>query len=81
MKTINFNINDYVLVEITEYGWEHLKKTVGNDYITHCILSYEETINGRKWYKLQGHQMITLFGKLSFVDPPIKMNIKIEVTE
>jgi hypothetical protein len=28
-----FNLNNYVFVQITEYGWEKLKETVGNDYI------------------------------------------------
>ena len=34
-----FNINDYMYIQINENGWEHLKKTVGGDYIKHCIES------------------------------------------
>ena len=32
-----FNINDHIYIQITEHGWKHLKKTVGDDYIKHCI--------------------------------------------
>ena len=75
-----FNLNNYVFVQITEYGWEKLKETVGNDYIQHCILSKEIIIFGEKWYKLQGHQMITLFGKMLFIasHSPINCNIMFE---
>lgn len=75
-----FNLNSYVFVQITEYGWEQLKGSVGNDYIQHCILSHEIIIAGEKWYKLQGHQMITLFGNMLFIAShhPINCNIMFE---
>jgi hypothetical protein len=50
-----FNINDYMYIQITEDGWEHLKKTVGIEYINACIdkPSYRKIINGETWYRLQ----------------------------
>ena len=55
-----FNLNDSIYIQITETGWKHLKKTVGQDYINHSILPYEEEINGEKWYKLQAHTVFSL---------------------
>ncbi len=52
-----FNINDYMYIQITKEGWKHLKETVGNDYIKHCINapSYKMEIDGEIWYRLQCH--------------------------
>lgn len=66
-----FNINDDIYIQITEYGWEHLKKTVGDDYIKHCIESRKIKIKSETWYKLQCHNVFDLFpinyfGKLYF---------------
>lgn len=79
MKT--FNLNDYLFVQITEYGWERLKETVGDSYIENCIKQYETIIDGDIWYKMQGHHMITLFGDMLFCasHSPIKPNIKFEL--
>ena len=57
-----FNINDYIYIQITEEGWKHLKKTVGDEYIKHCIKvpAYEKIINSEIWYRLQCHQVISL---------------------
>ncbi len=75
---IDFNLNNYVLVQITEYGWEELKKSVGQEYIDTCIISHEQQIDGEKWYRIQGHEMITLFGDMLFIvsHSPIEPNIK-----
>ena len=50
-----FNINEYMYIKITEAGWQHLQKTVGEDYINACIKrpEYEKEIEGEKWYRLQ----------------------------
>ena len=48
-----FNINDNIYIEITEEGWEHLRKTVGQDYINFCILTRRYEINGVEMYRLQ----------------------------
>ena len=52
-----FNINEYMYIQITEQGWKHLRKTVGEDYIKNCINaeSYKKEINGEIWYRLQCH--------------------------
>jgi len=57
-----FNINHCIYIQITEKGWRHLRNTVGEDYINHCIKSphYEKTINGEVWYKLQAHHVFSL---------------------
>jgi len=48
-----FNVNDKMYIQITEKGWKHLKETVGDDYVKHCIKPYEVTRNGETWYNLQ----------------------------
>lgn len=48
-----FNINDAIYIQITEDGWKHLNKTVGKDYIVHCIKPYETIINGEIYQRLQ----------------------------
>ena len=48
-------------IQISDDGWEHLRKTVGDDYIKHCILSHEKKIDGEKWYQLQCHSVFSLF--------------------
>jgi hypothetical protein len=78
-KMINFNLNDYILVQITDYGWSHLAREVGDSYIQNCIVPYATIIDGEEWYRLQGHQVITLFGNALFCasSVPIKSNVKI----
>lgn len=56
-----FNINEYMYIQITEQGWNHLNKTVGNDYIEACIKIREVTIDGELWYRLQCHNVMELF--------------------
>ena len=55
-----FNINHNICIQITDEGWKHLKKTVGDDYIKHCIEPYKTEIENETWYKLQAHQVFDL---------------------
>ena len=55
-----FNVNHAIYVQITKAGFEHLKKTVGEDYIKDCITPYQKEINGEVWYKLQAHNVFDL---------------------
>lgn len=55
-----FNINEYMYIQITKQGWEHLTKTVGDEYIKHCIEPYKVQIDGEKWYKLQCYNVFDL---------------------
>ena len=70
-----FNINDSIYIEITEEGWEHLRKTVCQDYINTCILTRRYWINGTDMYRLQCHQAFDLmppnFGSPSLFKPTI----------
>jgi hypothetical protein len=74
-----FNLNDYILVQITEYGMSELLKQNGQDFITHCILPRKKVINGEDWYRLQAHNIPDWFGNmLWFSNPaPIKPDILI----
>ena len=58
-----YNINEYIYIQITESGWKHLEKTVGEEYIKHCIKapSYEKLIEGETWYRLQCWGVFDLF--------------------
>jgi len=55
-----FNINNPILIQINDKGWAHLKKSVSEEYIKHCIKNHETTINGETWYKLQCHEVFNL---------------------
>lgn len=48
-------------IQITPEGWKHLQDTVGESYLKHCVLSKEHTIEGKSWYKLQTHEVFSLF--------------------
>ncbi len=69
-----FNLNDEILVQITDYGWEQLYKqesdTNNVGYVEHCIKAHEEIIDGEKWYRLQAHRVITDFGNMIFATFP-----------
>ena len=58
-----FNINEYIYIQINENGWEHLKKTVDEEYIKHCIdnENYRKEINGQIWHRLQCWSIFDLF--------------------
>ena len=47
-------------IQITDTGWRHLKQTVGDDYIMHCIEPNKTNIDGETWYKLQAHEVFDL---------------------
>jgi len=57
-----FNINDYIYIQITELGWKHLEKTVGSEYIKHCINAdgYKKEIDNETWHRLQAHDVFSL---------------------
>lgn len=55
-----FNINYYIYIQITECGWRHLRSTVGNDYIAHCIEPFCVKIKHESWYKLQCHHVFDI---------------------
>lgn len=65
-----FNLNAYWLVQINEIGWRHLRSTLSEpeEYIKNCILPYATDLNEETWYKLQAHQVISLFG--AKIGPP-----------
>lgn len=78
-----FNLNDSVLVTITEYGFKHLLETLGQNYIDICILPKKVIVDGLIYYKLQAHDIPSLFGKaIWFTQPhPIGINILIPDTK
>lgn len=80
---INFNLNDYILVQITEYGMTELRKQVGQEYINVCITPNKKIIDGVVWHKLQAHEIPSLFGRmLWFTHPcPINSNILVPTDE
>jgi hypothetical protein len=60
-ELIKFNLNDYIYIQINDNGWDHLKKTVGDDYIEHCIENHKVEIKNETWYKLQCHSVFDIF--------------------
>ena len=56
-----YNINNYMYVQITEAGFEHLNKYFPEDYIKHCVENKKVEIDGETWYQLQCHEAFELF--------------------
>ena len=56
-----FNINDHMYIQITDNGWTHLRNTVGEGYIKHCIESQKVEVKNEIWYKLQCWGVFDLF--------------------
>ena len=77
---MNFNINNYVLIQIFPLGWEILEKEYGSDYIKYCITSYVVDIEGDIWYRLQLWEVMSMFGQYigNGLDIPIGTNIKFD---
>lgn len=70
---IKFNINNHMYIQINESGWEHLKKTVGDNYIKHCIENRKIEVENEVWYRLQCHQVFDLFSISN--DPMFNTNV------
>ena len=70
-----FNLNDHIHVQIKQEGWEHLIKTVGKDFIKHCIESRKVIIDNETWYKLQANVVFDLFTINYGFSPLINVNI------
>lgn len=57
-----FNINNRILIKITDYGWKHLNKTVGDSFIkAHIDVEHNRMIiKGSCWHYLQMHEVFEL---------------------
>ena len=62
-------------IQITEQGWEYLKKTVGDDYINHCVKDEGYKIDGEIWYKLQCHTVFDIFPVNIGFEPYFNTNV------
>ena len=69
-----FNLNEYILVNITEYGWEELSKTKRPEFIEHCIKAKKQVVNGTDYYKLQAHFVIDTFGSMLWLSFPAPLH-------
>lgn len=78
-----FNINDRIYVQITEYGWEYLRYTVGDEYIKNCIdnSNYRHIINGEIWHQLQMHEVFDLLPIVDSHKLLIETTILFDVSE
>ncbi len=79
-----FNLNDYILVQITDYGWKelekHEQKTNNVGFVEHCIKSKKEVVDGVDYYRLQAHNIPDFFGDMVWASfpAPIKPIILVE---
>lgn len=68
MKTncIHFNLNNYILIQITDYGWKQLEKryVTNPGFIEHCIKAKKKVVNDKEYYRLQAHFVMETFGEL-----------------
>lgn len=69
MKT--FNINSYILIQITEAGWQHLRSTYSEEQIETRVRRKKVFIAGDTWYRLQCHVVFDLFNKINLINSNI----------
>lgn len=76
-KMKKFNVNEFMYIQITESGWKHLRKTVGEEYIKNCIEAdgYKKEINGEIWYRLQCWSVFDLLPSNFGGQPLFKTNV------
>ncbi len=78
---IRFNLNWNVLIQINDEAFKRLEKTVGTNYIIHCIKSRKEqhinpiTNKLEDYYNLQMHNVMELFGDSIMCKRSINSNI------
>jgi hypothetical protein len=60
MKT--FNLNDFFVVKITDYGKDYLIGKTSQEYWDHVIEPKKFTLKGEDWYRLQAHSIMQDFG-------------------
>lgn len=75
-----FNLNDHIYIQITEDGWDHLRKTVSETYINACIDNdhYRKVIDGQTWYRIQAYEVFSLFPVGTRVVTYFKLNVLID---
>ena len=56
-----FNINNHMYIQITSEGWKYLQHVNTESYIRQCVLSKEVLIEGKPWYRLQTHEIFSMF--------------------
>lgn len=58
---LQFNLNDYVLVQLTEKGKKKVIESAGQEYFDSVIKPKETIIGDTTYYKLQAHQLMSLW--------------------
>jgi hypothetical protein len=75
---LSINLNEFVLIQITQAGWEYLLDTFGKKYVDNCIHPNSHIVDGVIYYKFHLHEVATVFGRAKWIsNPPITMNILI----
>jgi len=79
---IEFNMNDYVKVKLTEIGKKELERQHHKVY-EECVYKqpYEPMLPDKDgWYKFQFHDLMHKFGRLMFMGSnlPFETTVKIE---
>ena len=69
-----FNLNQYVLVQPTEYGIQEVIDKHGSEYWNVCMES--ET-----YYRMQAHQIITIWGRSIWAARPCPINVNILIPD
>jgi hypothetical protein len=65
-KMVQFNLNDYVLIQITEEGFRALERKYARHtaFVDICIRDKREVIDGKEYYRLQAHSVMQYFGDI-----------------
>jgi hypothetical protein len=76
-----FNLNDFVYVCPSEYGVKEAIKEVGQKYWDVCIEPNKTAINDKTYYRIQWHEIITLWRNATWATHPCPIDINILIDD
>jgi hypothetical protein len=82
-KTVDFNINDYAFVKLTDKGRAELKLQHEESALHFNMMYVPKQEDEEGWSKWQCHHLMNTFGHMLFggFDTPFETNIKFETTK
>lgn len=75
---VDFNVNNYVLIKLTDFGRKAYQKYYREQGLLHFFKEREEDEEG--WSKWQMHELFDIFGKYFYIgqEIPFELNIRIK---
>lgn len=78
---VKISFHNYVLVQITDYGWEYLQRSYSDNFIEKYIRANAFLIDGEVWYKIRAVSVFDWFGSAVWNEPPWPLKNEILLTD